>query len=107
MDLEDLEKRMEDHATSHFLSWFVSTTSDIRVACYFATDGCKSSGSIYVLKCSPFARPNPFNTTDITLCDGKTMVEENEWVWLSYVDPLYILDERPVTPADCQALPNP
>ncbi len=107
MDLDELEKRMEDHAASHFLSWFVSTTSDIRVACYFATNGCKNNGSIYVLMDSPLARSNPFNTVDIILCDGKTVVEEKEWVWLSYVDPSYILDELQVTPDDCKCLPNP
>jgi hypothetical protein len=107
MELDDLERRMADHAGSHFLSWFVSTTSDIRVACYFATDACKTNGSIYVLMPASLARFNPFNTTDIVLCDGKTVVKENEWVWFSYVDPKYILDERPVTPDDCKCLPNP
>jgi hypothetical protein len=93
MGLDELERLMEDHASSHFLSWFVSTTSDIRVACYFATDGCKSKGSIYVLRSSSLARYNPFNTLDITLCDEKTVVKENEWVWFSYVDPTDIQNE--------------
>ena len=107
MDLDELERRMEDHANSRFLSWFVSATSDIRVACYFATNGCKNDGSIYVLTRSPLARANPFDTVEITLCDGKTVVKEMEWVWFSYVDPSYIVAERPVTPADCECLPNP
>jgi hypothetical protein len=34
--LDELERRMEQLAASKFLSWFVSTTTDIRVACYFA-----------------------------------------------------------------------
>jgi hypothetical protein len=107
MALDELERRMEEHASSHFLSWFVSTTSDIRVACYFATNGCNNPGSIYVLKSSSLARYNPFNTADISLCDGKTVVKENEWVWFSSIDPQFILDERPVTPDDCKCLPNP
>jgi hypothetical protein len=104
---EELEKRMEEHATSKFLSWFVSTSSDIRVACYFATNGCKSDGSIYVLTYSSLALHNPFNTGALAVCDGKTIVTEDEWVWLSYIDPRFILDEHTVTPDDCKCLPNP
>lgn len=107
LDHAELEKRMEQHAISPFLSWFVSATSDVRVACYFATNGCKNAGSIYVLMYSSMALYNPFNTTDIVLCDGKTVVKENEWVWFSYVDPKYIIDEHMVTPDDCKCLPNP
>lgn len=107
MDLDELERRMEDHAVSPFLSWFVSATSDIRVACYFATDGCQRVGSIYVLRFSPLARHNPFNVADLTLCDGTTVVKESEWVWLSYIDPKFIVDERPVTPDDCRCLGSP
>ena len=107
IDTEELDRRMEKHAASKFLSWFVSTTRDIRVACYFATAGCTSKGCIYVLQESPLARPNPFNAVDIMLCDGKTLTKEDEWVWLSHVEPRYIVDEIMVAPDDCKCLPNP
>ena len=107
VDTDELDRRMQNHASSKFLSCFVSTTNDIRVACYFATTGCTNNGCIYVLQNSALARSNPFNAGDLILCDGKTLAKEQEWVWFSYIDPKFILDEIMVSPADCRCLPNP
>lgn len=104
---DDINKKMDEHQQSKFLSSFVSITSDIRVACYFATNGCKNDGCIYVIKWSPLAKSNTFNTKLIALCDNVTIVGESELVWFSYIDPKYIEDEIMVTPDDCKCLPNP
>jgi hypothetical protein len=103
---DELEKKMEEHAGSKFLSAFVSTTSDIRVACYFATNGCNNAGSIYVITQTSLAKKNTFNKTLITLCDKKTVVGESEWVWFAYIDPKYIVSKMMVMPDDCNCLPN-
>lgn len=98
---DELDKNMDEHQQSRFLTPFVSSTSDIRVACYFATSGCKTDGSIYVLRVSPLARYNPYNTGLLALCHKSTVVSENEWSWLACIDPSFIVDELPVSPKDC------
>ena len=66
----------------------------------------KKEGSIYVLTPSLLATYNPFNKTLITLCDNKTIISENQWVWFAGIDPKYIISEMLVTPDDCSCLPD-